>query len=249
MSRRSTHEPTPRRSAAWFSVSMDVGVAGPRAQAKPVEAGGDVVIGPPAGHAPHDAFGIRAGPVAVIARLRSWHPHLGVSASRPVDSQDDLARVIIGIGDHLADQHARDPLLDSHLAARRIPDRAEIRRQRFERGSIDVQCDGLPCPLALPGRQRRPHGGRRLGRRPRRRRPARRRGPTPPTLLGLGSADAPGGRARRGGLPALWRSPASHRPRARPRCRARDPRPPWARAGPRPPGPAPPQPDHAAATG
>jgi len=42
------------------------------------------------------------------------------------------------------------------------------------------------------------------GRRPRRLRPARRRGPTPPTLLGLGSADAPGLRDRRAGLSRLW---------------------------------------------
>ena len=89
--------------------------------------------------------------------------------------------------------------------------------------------------LARTGRRLRPHGGRRFGRRPRRRRPARRRGPPPPTLLGLGGADAPGVRPRRVGLPALWRSPASHRPRARPRGRARDPRSPWARAGPSPP--------------
>ena len=34
------------------------------------------------------------------------------------------------------------------------------------------------------------------------------------------------------GLPALWRSPASYRHRARPRCRARDPRSPWAGADP-----------------
>jgi hypothetical protein len=46
-------------------------VAGTRAQAQPVEAGGDLVIRPGAGHAPHDAFGIRAGPVAMLARLRS----------------------------------------------------------------------------------------------------------------------------------------------------------------------------------
>ncbi|MGH7334363.1 MAG: hypothetical protein ACREKS_16805, partial [Candidatus Rokuibacteriota bacterium] len=75
--------------------------------------------------------------VAVLARLRSGHPHLGVSAARPVDHQDDLARVIFGIGDDLVDQQARDPLLHPHLAARRIPDPGEIRRQRFERVSID----------------------------------------------------------------------------------------------------------------
>ena len=72
----------------------------------------------------------------------------------------------------------------------------------------------------------------------------RRRGPTPPTLLGLGGADAPGVRPRRVGLPALWRSPASHHHRARPRCCARDRCPPWAGAGPRPSrtGPAPARP-------
>src|SRR2546428_248173 len=59
------------------------GVAGSRAQAKPVEAGGDFVTGPRVRHAPHDAFGIRAGPVAVIASLRSCNPHLGVSSSIP----------------------------------------------------------------------------------------------------------------------------------------------------------------------
>ena len=115
--------------------------------------------------------------------------------------------------------------------------------------SANPSRNGPACPPARTGRRHRPHGGRRFGRRPRRRRPARRRGPTPPTLLGLGGADAPGGRARRVGLPALGRSPTSHRRRARRRCRARNPRPPWAGAGPRPPGPAPPQPDHAAATG
>jgi hypothetical protein len=80
------------------------------------------VIGPGARHAPDDAFGVRAGPVAVIARLGSRQPHLGVSAARPVDHQDDLARVIIGIGDDLVDQQARKPLLHPHLAARRRPD-------------------------------------------------------------------------------------------------------------------------------
>ena len=112
-------------------------VAGSCAQAKPVEAGGDVVIRPGARHAPHDALGVRASPVAVIARHRSWHPHLGVSASHPVDHQDDLARVIIGIGNDLLDQQARDPLLESHLAARRLPHPGQIRGQRFERVSID----------------------------------------------------------------------------------------------------------------
>src|SRR3989304_10065854 len=51
------------------------------------------------------------------------------------DYQDDLARVIIGIGDDLVDQQARDPLLHPHLAARRIPHPGEIRRQRFARVS------------------------------------------------------------------------------------------------------------------
>ncbi|MBI2198049.1 MAG: hypothetical protein HYU42_05540 [Candidatus Rokubacteria bacterium] len=86
--------------------------------------------------------------------------------------------------------------------------------------------------------------GPRAGRGPHRRRPARRRGPTPPALVGVGRTDAPGGRARRVGLPALWRPVAPHRRRARPRCRARAPRPPRAGAGPRQrrTGPAPARP-------
>jgi len=64
------------------------------------------------------------------------------------------------------DQQARDPLLEAHLAAWRIPDAAKIRRQRFERVSIDVhesRCHvplrrqsvfelGDPCERAIPAR-------------------------------------------------------------------------------------------------
>ena len=58
--------------------------------------------------------------------------------------------------------------------------------------SANPSRNGPAGPLARTGRRYRPHGGRRFGRRPRRRRPARRRGPTPPTLLDLGGADTPG---------------------------------------------------------
>jgi hypothetical protein len=113
-------------------------VADARAQAEPVEAGGDLMIGPGAGHAPHDAFGIRAGPVAMLARPRSEHAQLGMSAARPVDDEHDLARGLIDIHDDLLDEQARDALLDAHLAARRVPHGAEIGGQRFERLSIDA---------------------------------------------------------------------------------------------------------------
>ncbi len=113
------------------------------------------MIGPGSRHAPHDAFGIRAGSVAMLARLRSVNPHLGVSSPRPVDDQHDLVRVIIGIRDDLLDQQARDALLDAHLAAGRIPHRAEIGGKRFEGGSIDQHggrrepCLRLPSPFKL----------------------------------------------------------------------------------------------------
>ena len=117
---------------------------------------------------------------------RMMQPH---RRARPRDAQGGLARRhdAVALRAHRVPREARGPNTAARDKFAALPRRP-----------------GPACPLALTGRWLRPHGGRRFGRRPRRRRPAR------------------------------WRSSASHRHRARPRCRARDPRPPLAGAGPRP---------------
>ena len=84
-------------------------VRGPRlsltgGHAHPVQRGGDVLVRPSRGHAPHHGEGLFGGAAAMLARLRLADPQLRVLAAPPMDRQDDLARRLVDIGDDVGDQ-------------------------------------------------------------------------------------------------------------------------------------------------
>ena len=84
-------------------------VRGPRlsltgGHAHPVQRGGDVLVRPSRGHAPHHGKGLFRGAAAMLARLRLADPQLRVLAAPPMDRQDDLARRLVDIGDDVGDQ-------------------------------------------------------------------------------------------------------------------------------------------------
>ena len=60
-------------------------------QAHPVERGGDVLVGPAAGHAPHDRQGVVGGAAAMLTGAGLAQPQLGVLSTLPMNNQDDLA--------------------------------------------------------------------------------------------------------------------------------------------------------------
>ena len=52
-----------------------------------------------------------------------------MTAARPVNHQNNLSAFFFHIGNNLADQYPHDPLLQSLVSSRRVPNRRQILRQ------------------------------------------------------------------------------------------------------------------------
>ena len=71
-----------------------------------VQRGGDVLIGPPSGHAANDVERLPRRRAAVLAGLRLPHAQLGVLSAFPMDHQNDLAGLIVNVGNDLSYKRA-----------------------------------------------------------------------------------------------------------------------------------------------
>src|ERR1700719_5284066 len=71
-----------------------------------------------------------------------------MSATHPVDDENDLGRRVVDIGHDLMDESAYNALLEASIRRRRIPDRFEVRGENAERSWISNGC----------GRRRITHG-------------------------------------------------------------------------------------------
>src|SRR5260370_36940670 len=78
-----------------------------------------------------------------------------MSATHPVDDENDLGRRLVDIGHNLMDEGAYNALLEASIRCRRIPDRFEVRGENAERSWISNGC----------GRRRIMHGDLALDRR------------------------------------------------------------------------------------
>src|SRR3954447_21793731 len=77
------------------------------AHAHPVQRCRDVFIRPPGGHAPHDGQSFLRRTAAVFAGLRLADAQLRMLAAAPMDRKDDLARVLVDVGDDVRDKGAQ----------------------------------------------------------------------------------------------------------------------------------------------
>src|SRR5260370_35969349 len=76
-----------------------------------------------------------------------------MSATHPVDDENDLGRRLVDIGHNLMDEGAYNALLEASIRRRRSPDRFEVRGENAERSWISNGC----------GRRRIMHGDLALG--------------------------------------------------------------------------------------
>src|SRR6201989_3667377 len=63
-----------------------------------------------------------------------------MSATHPVDDENDLGRRVVYIGHDLMDEGAYNALLEASVRRRRIPDRFEVRGENAERRWISNGC-------------------------------------------------------------------------------------------------------------
>src|SRR3954466_14431768 len=75
------------------------GLALPGAQAHAVERGGDILVRPACRHALHHGQRLLRRPAAVLARPRLPDPQARMLAAAPVDRHDDLAGLLVDVGD------------------------------------------------------------------------------------------------------------------------------------------------------
>src|SRR5262245_62086328 len=68
-----------------------------------IERGGDVLIGPAAGHAVHDGTGLLGRAAAMLPGSRLPDTQLRVLAALPVDDKNDLTDLLVNVSNDLGD--------------------------------------------------------------------------------------------------------------------------------------------------
>src|SRR3954469_14760809 len=110
-----------------------------------------VFIRPPGGHAPHDGQSFLRRTAAVFAGLRLSDAQLRMLAAAPMDRKDDLARVLVDVGDDVRDEGAQKLLAGAHRHAGRVPGRFEIVGQAREIRRLDGRCRRQPVKPCFAG--------------------------------------------------------------------------------------------------
>ena len=133
----------PPLSASEVDPSGGPCIALPGTHAHPVERGGDVVVGPAAHHALYDGHGFVSGSPAMFATLQLADPQLRMLTASPMDRQDDLAGLVVDIGEDIGDQGAHDALAGTHGYARRVPRGLQVRSEACQIGDASLRVGGL----------------------------------------------------------------------------------------------------------
>jgi hypothetical protein len=91
-----------------------------------VQSGGDVLVGPAAGHAPDHRQGIVGGDALVLTRSGLAQSQLGVATALPVDCQNDLVACLIDVDGDVVHECPHQLLTRSHGDRGRRPSRIEV---------------------------------------------------------------------------------------------------------------------------
>src|SRR4051794_29480459 len=107
-------------------------IAVARLEAVSVEEAGNQIVAGDQHQLTHGLDNIDGSAVALSAPALG-QAQLAVSATHPVDDENDLGRRVVYIGHDLMDEGAYNALLEASIRRRRIPDRFEVRGQYAER--------------------------------------------------------------------------------------------------------------------
>jgi len=102
------------------------GIACPRSHTYSVERCRDLLIGEPAGHLTNDIQGLNGCAAPILTDWALFDPKLRMTATSPMDKQNDLSLLLIDINDDLADENLDDSLLQPHVRGRRVPNLRKI---------------------------------------------------------------------------------------------------------------------------
>ncbi|PYX78905.1 MAG: hypothetical protein DMG70_29920 [Acidobacteria bacterium] len=110
------------------------------AQPEPVQRACDLLVTKLPSHLSNDLdrLGIRAPPAPT--GLTFLHAHFRMTPAGPVNQQNTFSAFFLHLGNDLADQNPHDPLLQSHVRSRRVPNRRQILRQTQQNLRIRHRC-------------------------------------------------------------------------------------------------------------
>ncbi len=112
--------------------TLSPGVLCSRAQSQSVERRGDLLIGKLASHFTNCFYRFKARTAPMFTESIFFNPQLGMAAAGPVQQQEDFLGSIVDISNDLMNQDANNPLLQSHVRSRRVPDGWKILRKAQE---------------------------------------------------------------------------------------------------------------------
>src|SRR5215471_10536176 len=92
----------------------------------PVQRCGDLLVGPSGRHAPHHSEGRLRRAASILTGFWFAHPQLRMLAAPPMDRQNDLARLVIDIGDDVDDESSEQALASAHGHAWCVPGSTEV---------------------------------------------------------------------------------------------------------------------------
>src|SRR6266508_2419887 len=70
--------------------------------------------------------------MAVFSVIAPFKPEFRMTAARPVDEQNNLSAILIGVSNDLPNEDSDDSLLQSHVRLGRVPNRWQVLRQAHE---------------------------------------------------------------------------------------------------------------------
>jgi len=108
---------------------LNPGVARASLQPEPVQRSRDLIIWVSASHLVDDLDRFHTCASVMLARWILLDAQFRMTAPRPVNHQQDLASLIVHVGDDLLDQNSYNALLQTHVRRFRVPDHGQILRQ------------------------------------------------------------------------------------------------------------------------